>query len=35
MNNEELKEDNLPKQSQSLPGYESVMNPKPEIIRDS
>ena len=35
MNKEELKEDNLPKQSQSLPGYESVMNPKPEIIRDS
>lgn len=29
------KKDKLPKQSQSLPGKESEMNPKPEIIRDS
>lgn len=29
------KEDKLPKQSQSLPGEESKMDPKPEIIRDS
>ena len=35
MNKEKLKEDKIPKQSQSLPGKESEMDPKPEIIRDS
>jgi len=35
MNKEELKEDNLPKQSQSLSGEESEMDPKPEIIQNS
>jgi len=28
-------DDTLPKQSQTLPGQESEMEPKPEIIRDS
>lgn len=35
MNKKESKEEKLPKQSQSLPGDESKMDPKPEIIRDS
>lgn len=35
MSKEESKEDKLPKQSQSLPGEESEMDPKPVIIRDS
>lgn len=35
MSKEESKENKLPKQSQSLPGKESEMDPKPEIIRDS
>lgn len=35
MNREDSKKDTLPKQSQTLPGEESEMNPKPEIIRDS
>lgn len=35
MNKEKSKNDKLPKQSQSLPGEESEMDPKPEIIRDS
>ncbi len=33
MNEQELKEKELPKQSQSLPGEESELDPKPEIIR--
>lgn len=35
MSKEESKEDKHPKQSQSLPGEESEMDPKPVIIRDS
>lgn len=35
MNKEKSKNDKLPKQSQTLPGEESEMDPKPEIIRDS
>ena len=35
MSKEKSKEDKLPRQSQSLPGEESEMDPKPEIIRDS
>lgn len=35
MNKKESKEDKLPRQSQSLPGEESEMDPEPEIIRDS
>ena len=35
MSKEESKKDKLPKYSQSLPGKESEMNPKPVIIRDS
>jgi NAD(P)-dependent dehydrogenase (short-subunit alcohol dehydrogenase family) len=35
MNKEESKKDKLPRQSQTLPGEESEMDPKPEIIRDS
>lgn len=35
MNKEELKEEELPRQSQSLPGDESEMVPEPEIIRDN
>ncbi|CAN5476804.1 SDR family oxidoreductase [soil metagenome] len=35
MNKKESKEDKLPRQSQSMPGDESEMDPKPEIIRDS
>lgn len=34
MDKEELKEEELPKQDQSLPGQESKMKPEPEIIRD-
>lgn len=34
MDKEELKEEELPKQDQSLPGEESKMKPEPEIIRD-
>lgn len=34
MDKEELKEKELPKQDQSLPGEESKMKPEPEIIRD-
>ncbi len=35
MSREATKKDKLPQQSQSLPGEESEMDPKPEIIRDS
>ena len=35
MSKEKSKKDKLPRQSQSLPGEESEMDPKPEIIRDS
>lgn len=34
MDKEKLKEEELPKQDQSLPGEESKMEPEPEIIRD-
>lgn len=34
MDKEELKEKELPKQDQQLPGEESKMDPEPEIIRD-
>lgn len=35
MDKEKLKEEELPKQSQPLPGNEFEMEPEPEIIRDS
>ena len=35
MSKEKSKKDKLPRQSQSLPGEESEMDPKPVIIRDS
>lgn len=35
MNKEKSKEAKLPGQSQSLPGDESEMSPKPEIIRNA
>lgn len=35
MDKKELKEEELPEQTQKLPGKESEMHPEPEIIRDS
>lgn len=35
MEKEDLKEKDLPKQQQSLPGSESEMRPRPEVIRES
>jgi hypothetical protein len=35
MDKEKLKKEELPKQSQNVPGKESEMNPEPEIIRDT
>lgn len=35
MEKEDLKEKDIPKQQQSLPGSESEMRPRPEVIRDS